>query len=139
MLRLILLPFICLSYFTCKPIPFEPNTLKQNYIHFGNGGGFTGAVTAFYLTTEGKLYKMEGSNIIQIGETNQNITDQMFSLPKTLNVKNNPYNVPGNKYFFIEYFIDNDLQKIVWGGDQNHPKSYETWYHNLMHIVKIEN
>ena len=60
-------------------------------------------------------------------------------MPKILNIKNKPYDNPGNRYFFIEVSTDTDKQKIVWGGDKILIKEYDTWYQNLMFMVKKAN
>lgn len=128
-----------MSILSCKPAQFIPGDSKNNFIRFGNGGGFTGAVKAWYLTESGALYEDNGEKPSYIGMAKKEIAKQMFAIPEIIHAKDNPYNVPGNRYFFIEYQIDGFTQKITWGGDQNHLKAYDTWYHNLMHLVKDPN
>ncbi|MBK6365112.1 MAG: hypothetical protein IPF52_17185 [Saprospiraceae bacterium] len=135
---LILVLFLVLLI-SCKSVPFVPEESKLNYIKFGNGGGFTGMVNTYYLTEKGDLYADGGEGLKKSGSVKKQIADQMIALPKILNIKENPYNVPGNRYFFIEYKIDGEQQKIQWGGDEKHPKEYETWYKNLIFLIKQQN
>ena len=125
--------------FSCKTKPFIPGEKKEQYIRFGNGGGFTGGVTAFYLTEKGDVYKEEDNTLTKLFRANPDFTKQMFAMPEILNIRNKPYDNPGNRYFFIEVSTETDQQKIVWGGDKIQIKEYETWYQNLMFMVKKEN
>jgi hypothetical protein len=135
--------FLFIAFITliisCKPIPFIPGDSKLNYIKFGNGGGFTGMVNTYFLTETGDLYADGGEGLQKSGTVDKQIANQMLALHKILHVKEKPYDVPGNRYFFIEYKIDGEIQKIQWGGDDNQPKEYETWYNNLIYLIKKQN
>ena len=130
--------FTCLTM-SCKPVPFIPGQSDTNYLRFGNGGGFTGAVTAYYLTENGTLYQENGQKADRMATCDPAWTRQMFLIPGILHAQDKPYNMPGNRYFFIEYSIDGLKQTITWGGEPMPIKAYETWYKNLMHEVKIKN
>lgn len=130
--------FIC-SLMSCKPAPFIPGESDINYLRFGNGGGFTGGVIAYYLTENGNLYQENGQIIQKFAKCDPSWTKQMFLIPGILDAQNKPYNVPGNRYFFIEYNINGQKQTITWGGEPMPIAPYETWYKNLMHEVKIKN
>lgn len=134
-----LLIIFLVGVFSCKSIPFSPDDPNVDFIRFGNGGGFTGSVNVYYITRNGYLYKDEGNFPQKIGKVDEKIATQMFALPDILQMEKNPYDLPGNRYFFIECQLKEIKQKITWGGDSNHPQAYETWYHNLMHLVKKVN
>lgn len=130
---------VMLMSFSCKTTPFIPGEKKEQYIRFGNGGGFTGGVTVYYLTEKGDVYKEVDNTLTKLFRADAAFTEQLFAMPKILNIRNKPYNNPGNRYFFIEVSTETDQQKIVWGGDKIQIKEYETWYQNLMFMVKKEN
>lgn len=127
---------ICMQ---CKTPPFIPGESKHDFIRFGNGGGFTGAVKAYFLTDDGQLYKEEGEKPVLIGKVSSDLAKQMFLVPEVIQADSKPYNMPGNRYFFIDYSIGGSKQKVMWGGEPMPYSEYETWYKNLMFVVKKQN
>lgn len=128
-----------MSLFTCSSLKNIPGQDGTEYIRFGSGGGFTGAVKAYYLMKNGTIWEETVNGPEKRGMADKEKTAQMFRIPGTIEAVRTPYNVPGNRYFFIDYRISTDSQKIVWGGDKDFPPVYETWLKNLMHLVKKSN
>ena len=110
---------------------------NQNFkeIKFGEGGGFTGAVTEYRLKENGDIYKynsvdQESALVKSItAEELKAVKDKLSKIPKeALNV-NHPFNV----YRFIKV----DSLEAVWGDPSyTAPKELEDLYNYLNSAVK---
>jgi hypothetical protein len=76
-------------------------------IKFGQGGGFTGAVTTYEIKANGDVLK-EGKKIKNI------TTSEIKAIQKKINNLSNE-SLKFNHPFNIYYFIETDKGKIVWG------------------------
>lgn len=139
MVRILAITFFSMSILSCTSSKNIPGQEGTDYIRFGNGGGFTGAVKAYYLMKNGTIWEETSNGPKKNGQADREETAQMFDIPSIIEVVRTSYNVPGNRYFFIEYKIEKDSQKLVWGGDKDFPPVFETWHKNLMHLVKKSN
>ncbi len=102
-------------------------------IKFGNGGGFTGAVHAYTLTSESKILR-EGEVLKEIS-TEQ--TKALFKKAKAL--KEIDYQHPGNLYSFIELKTDKGIHRIVWAyGKTEVNKNVIELYRALQSLIQIE-
>ena len=85
-------------------------------IKFGEGGGFTGAVTGYTLHPNGGVFSGD-EKIRKIGkEEMKGIQEKLKKLP----VSSFRFNHPGNMY----YFIETEKGKITWG-DPSFPEPLE--------------
>lgn len=104
------------------------SSLAQNkFITVGSGGGFTGAVTTYKITREGKVYKGKGVGEIKFtecGKIKRSAAKKMFTSASGLMPANNSFNHPGNLYYFLKYTQDGKEQTITWG-DADHPVADE--------------
>lgn len=77
-------------------------------INFGGGGGFTGQVNNFKLSSEGEL----SDKIKKLKEVNSKVTLKAFEKAKEL--KDYSFNSPDNVYSFIEIKSKGKVNRIVW-------------------------
>jgi hypothetical protein len=98
-------------------IPFYLNACGQeDYIIFGKGGGITGEVNAYKLFRNGKILKGKGIAEINFNEESKIRKKEARRIfQKIDSLTHEPFNQPGNMYYFIEKSIDNSLQKYTWG------------------------
>lgn len=117
---------ILISCSTSKPI--IQTGIKE--INFGTGGGFTGEVKTYVLTTESKLLE-KGKELKKVkSETTLSLYN------KALVVKDYSFNEPDNIYMFIEIKTNEKTNRIVWHvGSKIDDKIIEL-YNNLISITK---
>lgn len=77
-------------------------------ISFGSGGGFTGEVKTYKLSSNGKLFEKG----VEIKKLESKSTLKFFNQAKQL--KDIDYNKPGNMYSFLEIKTKNKTNRIVW-------------------------
>lgn len=99
-------------------------------IKFGEGGGFTGAVTEYRLKENGDVYKYDSMEKEQqliksiTGEELKIVREKLSKVPKEALTINHPYNV----YRFIQI----DTMKAVWGDPSfTAPAALEELYNYL--------
>lgn len=129
--------FIFLLFFTigCHPDKDFPTRFKGEMIRFGQGGGFSGAVTEFVLLDDGRLFQKpwRDTSVVFMVRWEKKFTDQIFNNYKTLDLKNLTYNEPGDLYYFIDYQSgDNPHHRIVWGKPGFHPEENLVTYYNVL-------
>ena len=134
----LLLLINALGIMSCKSTKpaFDPETSDKEMIIFGTGGGFTGKVIKYIITTDGNMYSYNGTETSKIAKAPKAMTDQVFANYKTLGFSQMTLNDPGNKYTFIEYKKSGDKSKILWGKNPLENKNVETYFAVLMNIVK---
>ena len=103
-----------------------PKDIKE--IKFGEGGGFTGAVTEYQLKANGDILK-ETKKIKTIDNAEMKRVQNNLNKLSEASFK---FNHPGNLY----YFIETDKGKITWG-DINFPEPTEVkeLYNQLKQIT----
>jgi hypothetical protein len=96
---------------------------QEKFILVGTGGGLTGSVTVYKITSKGKVFKGQGTTEIKYSERGkikkalakkfiQRVADQTTVTPA--------FNHPGNMYSFISKVEEGTEKKITWG-DIGHP------------------
>jgi len=113
---------------------------ESTEIVFGDGGGFTGQVNEYTLSTDGTITfakSIEGDTVVltTVGKKTAGKIYKMFSESgiDTLDFKH-----PGNKYYFIKERKDGIKHEVIWG-DPNYavPSQIENLYTFL--ITHINN
>lgn len=117
---------------------YTPQSFEGAQLKFGNGGGFTGAVTTYILLENGQLFGMEPtkSDTIHIPRLDQKLTDQLFSSYHDMGMDKATHNDPGNLYYFLEVQNEGEPHRIVWGGLEDINPTIPQYYLNLMKLVK---
>lgn len=81
-------------------------------VHFGGGGGFTGQVMSYSLSSDGKLTEYGKENGLS-KKIALDITLDIFKQAQV--IKTYSYNKPDNLYSFIEIQAKDTTNRIVWG------------------------
>ena len=120
----------------CTPSTQYPKKERTDEIHFGQGGGFSGAVTHYILLEDGRLFQQawRDTNKTYIDTWPGLFTRQTFLNYKSLKIDEMNYNEPGDLYYFIEYHAKKkEPRRVVWGkpGFQVDPNL--TTYYNLLY------
>jgi len=125
-LFLILLVFV----FSCSSSK-NINNDENLTIAFGNGGGFVGIESKYYLKGDGTLSKIINKDTTILKQIPKESIAHFFNEAEVL--KDYKYFKPENIYQFIE--INNN--RIVWGFNTNDlNNSVITLYNNLKTIIK---
>lgn len=103
-----------------------------NKIHFGSGGGFTGAIVQNTLYRTGSIEH----NGNEIGKLVEKETAKLFAYTQKL--KSDTINKPGNLYYFIEFYDQNVKYRYVWSSGDSSNQDLNNWYKQLNDLVKKE-
>ena len=124
----------------CKTIVDTPTGYDGDQITFGNGGGFTGAVTSYTLLANGQIFVskgMEADQWAQHSTISKKAASALLKKCATLGLQSLDHNHPGNTYKFIKRYTDQKENYISWGASE-HPidKEISDFYFDLMKTIK---
>ena len=112
--------FICAALLLSTQSKKAPVTAVET-IRFGNGGGFTGILTTYILSPDGKLTRSNdptsGQDISLLKTIDKKLTKRFYA--KANKIKDYTFNSPDNLYFFLEIQTKEKNNKIVWGFDKS--------------------
>lgn len=129
----ILLSLIVLS---CKVRSFQQTLDKgDDYLIFGNGGGFTGTYKSYGLDKSGRIYKNENEVWKYEGKIPANSVEQSFQNIVQLGLLEKPKTSPGNRYYTLEYQREGKYQKWVWGNNPEGDTSLQLMYDILLTLI----
>jgi hypothetical protein len=118
----------------------SPKDFPQNYpgtqIHFGQGGGFTGAVTYFALFDDGRLFQRAArdTTYIYLEEWDKQFVGQIMATWKTLQLDSISYYEPGDIYYFLQHKTDKaSFHRITWGRNGFVPDKKVVNYYTLLY------
>jgi hypothetical protein len=106
---------------------------------FGEGGGFTGAVTTYTLQSDGQLQRTNSltKETGKAGAIPPKEAAALFARAERLIKANRDFNHPGNQYFFVKLEDGNAEQGVTWGAsDQPAPAGLEAFYEELLMNTK---
>jgi hypothetical protein len=117
--------------------PFAPDDPNQTYIALGNGGGFTGKTTTYYILNNGQVYKGSdfSNEFSQIGKINKRAVAQNWSTYNNLPNEAIQINNPGNYYYFLEFKQGNKINRMVWQELTEDAALIQTMYSNLNNTI----
>ena len=104
-------------------------------IVFGNGGGFTGQVNEYSLSTDGKitLVKSLEGDTVMINTVSKKTAGKIFNLFSQSGIDTLDFKHPGNKYYFIKERKDGIKHEVIWGDPAYQvPSSIENLYTLLL-------
>jgi hypothetical protein len=102
---------------------------------FGEGGGFTGAVTTYTLQPDGQLQRTNSltQETSKAGAISPRAASAFFARADSLIKANRDFNHPGNHYFFVKLEDGNAGQGVTWGDNaQPAPAGAEALYDELI-------
>ena len=120
------------------PKPFDISDPSQKYLTFGNGGGFTGAVTKFHLLEDGRVFRsITEGEVVEIGKIDKDLAKQQFINFATLNFSSLSIDDPGNVYYFLSHSDNDKDRNLTWGGNHTEvPSNLKTFHLNLTKLVR---
>ncbi len=101
----LILGLIGLLFLCCTSMKEFPQAYKGKQLHFGEGGGFTGALDYFVLFDDGRLFKrapLDSTYTFQ-EKWEAAFVKQMFDNIETLQLEQMEFYEPGDKYYFIQF------------------------------------
>jgi len=101
----------------CNRITYTAeNFPTENYLAFGQGGGFAGSLTTHYLLSNGQFFISEGIEGAKLsaGKIGKGKAKKML---KRYQEEIQPYDFqePGNRYSFLEYVAADTTYEQQWG------------------------
>ncbi|MFN0013462.1 MAG: hypothetical protein ACKVU2_02845 [Saprospiraceae bacterium] len=106
----------------CKQPKYAADNLPDEYLRFGNGGGFTGLETTYTLLENGQLFKSTSSapQLVEQKTCNRKQADRLIESAEDLGLLKLDFTHPGNIYQFVELRDDGQTRRVTWG-DPAHP------------------
>ncbi len=113
--QLILLTLLMLV--SCKSQRYAPDQLPENQVVFGDGGGFTGAVTRYILLENGQLFKHYSldDSMTDLGAISKREARAYFKEIENLQLAQKQVSQPGNVYYFLEHRSGDQTARCTWG------------------------
>lgn len=121
---------------SCSTAKEYPGKFSGQELHFGQGGGFTGAVTYFVLLDDGRLYQraMQDSTYTLLDTWDDKFVKQMFNNYKSFELDKVVFYEPGDIYYFIQHKSgDAPMHRIAWGRPGTKPDEIIIRYYNLLY------
>ncbi|MCB0532242.1 MAG: hypothetical protein H6574_20260 [Lewinellaceae bacterium] len=139
----LLLALLCTAtvFSQCKTTKYTPDNLPDEYLRFGNGGGFTGIETTYTLLENGQLFKSVSrqSETQELATCKRKKVKRLFERAETLDLANLKFMYPGNIYQFVEILDDGAMNRIVWGEKDNPvDENIKSLHEELMQLI-VEN
>lgn len=131
----LLLPFL----FQCNRTTYSSTTFPADYLAFGEGGGYSGAVTTFFLLPNGQIFQNNGFNADTLAFTqiSKKSATQLVERFSSLGLDTLDFNHPGNLYQFVEKHTADNVTKLSMGDLQTAaPSSLKDYYQELSEIIK---
>lgn len=123
----------------CKHPKYTAETLPDDRLAFGHGGGFTGVGTTFTLLENGQLFKSSSKapETMELPGAKRKIAKKLFETAESLGLLQTEFMYPGNMYAFIEFQDDGQKRRVAWG-DREHPvdPKIKDFYDQLMQLVR---
>jgi len=136
---LVLLGLLALSN-QCKHPKYTADNLPDEYLRFGNGGGFTGVETTYTLLENGQLFKSTTAapQVVALKNCLCKTAKQLFETAESLGLEKMDFAHPGNIYSFIEYTDDGKTNRVTWGS-REHPvdEKIKGLYEQLVQMVNF--
>jgi hypothetical protein len=122
----------------CKSTKYTPDELPDEYLRFGNGGGFTGVETTYTLLENGQIFKSASSktDTMELESCKRKTAKKLFEKAESLNLGQVEFMYPGNIYQFMEMQDDGKSNRIAWGEkDKPVDESIKALHEELMQLV----
>jgi len=123
----------------CNAQQFTINNLPKEQLHFGSGGGMTGAVDTYILLENGQLFHQNSltKEVLELEPISKANAKAYFAKVNEPSFTELEFNHPGNRYSFITHKSDAKDHKIVWGSTKEElPTAYKTLYTTLIAHLK---
>lgn len=118
---------------------YTAHQLPATLVTFGDGGGFTGAVTEYTLLENGQLFRSDSmkKDTTEIGKLTKKQAKQLLQEVKALQLDKMTIQEPGNMYYFMGLKEEDQFHKITWGSpNYTIDAKIEALHKKLMSTVK---
>ncbi|GAB3641757.1 FAD-binding oxidoreductase [Spirosoma arcticum] len=116
-----------------------PASYTGRQLMVGNGGGFTGFSTMYYLLDNGQLFSRRSQDTVYraLGKLTAADTKRAFATVETTGrIKKLRFNKPGNTYKFVGWKWGKQQYTVTWGAPgATVPATYSTFYDSFMSII----
>ncbi len=114
----VLLFLQCALNSSCQKYTID--NMPDNQIHFGEGGGITGAITEYCLLKNGQLFDKQHftEDFKSFKKVKKRKAKKIFKASDKMDIEKIELNNPGDKYYFIAYETKNNNHRITWGGSK---------------------
>lgn len=116
-----------------------PATYTGKQVVIGNGGGFTGATTTYYLLENGQLFgrRSRDTTFTFLAKQTTANTRRLFStVERTCKIKTTRFDHPGNVYKFVQWRKGKKQYKVTWGATgKKVPANYPKFYDSFMTMI----
>ena len=123
----------------CSSGKYTPQKLPDNRLHFGSGGGFTGAVTEYILLENGQLFLADSyrKDTVELTTMSRAQAKGYFKSLDSLRLEKYDFYHPGNMHFFLRQVDEIIDHKVTWGDQQvNVRDDVKRLHANLQEAVK---
>ncbi len=109
--------FLLLTCCYCQRTSFEPESMQQDYLEFGKGGGMTNQVTTYYILADGHVYQHDNlqKEYQHLGRLNRADRAACFEKAQQLPDKLFGCDTPGNIYYFLSVHTQDTPKTCTWG------------------------
>ena len=124
--------------FSCQQSAFNPDTIAQDYITFGKGGGMANQVDTYYILRNGKVYHHNNltSEYERLDRLDKSARTECFEQAQAIPVTNFGCNEPGNIYYFLSIHTDT-LLTCTWGSNGfTPPAEIDSFYQYAHQLIK---
>ncbi|MEZ4824793.1 MAG: hypothetical protein R3C61_00650 [Bacteroidia bacterium] len=124
----------------CKSQDYNHENYPDARIVFGSGGGFTGMVSTYVLLEDGRIFDKaptsESFSLLKKGK--KSTAKALFLRIAEISQTNEPINIPGNIYYFIEWHSpEGEPYRLTWGDMRNPaPEAVTAFYQTLLDATK---
>lgn len=134
----IMFAVVLVGFLSCKTKSYTPLNYNKNILVLGNGGGFTGMSTSYYIMESGDVFRsgMNDTSYIKVGKLDPKIIEQQFSAYQNLKFSDVVLNDPGNRYFFLNMKSGGKEHMIQWGRSELENQNLAIYHKNIMSLIK---
>lgn len=102
---------------------YSIDNMPIDQIHFGEGGGITGAITEYCLLKNGQLFNKKHftEDYKSFKKIKKRTAKKLYKTCKKIELQEVQIDNPGDKYYYIAYETKGFKHKITWGGNQQKP------------------
>ena len=131
---LLLLPLL----FQCNRTAYTSADFPDDYLEFGQGGGYAGGVTTYFMLPNGQFFRNYGLKVdtTSMGQLEKKAAKNIFERFGALGLDTLQFNHPGNMYTFVKKHSQDTVLHLSWGNDPAPPAVLKTYYQELMDATK---
>ena len=130
---------LCCTFAACLFPQYTYKEIPEPRIYFGDGGGFSGAVTEYVLIENGQIFFTNSlqKDTCEVEPIRPRDAKNFFLRLDTLRLTKYDFYSPGNQYFFLRQTDEEVDHEVVWGRqDQPVRPDIQKFYDDLLETVK---